>query len=177
MQLLCSFFDHHPSSLAVPTWKFGVQFGNADLSAVWLPLLEGIQRYVPHVFLIHCAIKSAKQNVCSASSYRRWSKTDKNHQRLPTGEHSQRLLNGTTARNETLGLWCAERYRLKFCHLCSNTHWFLMERNRETHKFRVGNIYVRFLQSPLFSQRKGLKGRIWNISTQASAVHEWIETS
>lgn len=97
MQLLCSFFDYHPSKLAVPTWKFGVRSEKWNLSAVWLSSY---------------AVKYEKQNAWSASSFRPQSKTDKNHQRLPTGEHSQRLQNGTAARNKTLGLCCAQRYRL-----------------------------------------------------------------
>lgn len=36
MQLLCSFFDYHPFSLAVPTWKFVVQLENSKLSVVCL---------------------------------------------------------------------------------------------------------------------------------------------
>lgn len=65
-----------------------------------------------HVSVIHDAVKGEKQSAWSAPSFRRQSKTDKNHQRLPTDEHSQRLHNGTAARNKTLGLCCAERYRL-----------------------------------------------------------------
>lgn len=34
MQLLCSFFDYHPSSLAVPTCKFGVHLENSKLSTM-----------------------------------------------------------------------------------------------------------------------------------------------